>query len=128
MRRILVVLCIVTLLLSVVGLSLAKRGAVKIALEPTVAAPAGASGFVIINAPDNRGRYEVLIQVRGLEGGQWVALGVGTGYRVSEFQCNKKGNGHDKVKLDEIGTTINVKALDGPGGNGPTVFTAAIPE
>lgn len=130
MNKVVIVVCLIGLLGAVVlaaaGPPDEKPGAIRIELEPTAAAPEGASGFVIINEPDDTGRYVVIIQVRGLEGGQWIAWGVGTGWRVGEFQCNRVGNGHDEVNLDEIGNRVNVKAIDGPGGNGPIIFTGEI--
>ena len=105
----------------------AEDGAIKIKLEPTPAAPEGASGFMILNALDNLGRFEVLIRVRGLDGNQLIAWGVGLGRRVGEFQCNRRGNGHEKKKLEEIGEFIRVKAIEHPDEDGPLIFVADIP-
>ncbi len=102
-------------------------GAVKIELMPTSEMYEDLSGFVILNQPNGKDWYNAVIQVRGFEPEAWVAWGVGLGDRVGEFQCDSEGNGGDTIKLDEIGGLINVKWLDGPGGDGPVVLSAPIP-
>lgn len=130
----LVVMLAFLLMAGVIG---ARPGATIIQLNATNAAPEGSSATAIINQ-NAKGEYIVLLQVRKVEEYQWIAWGVGTGTRISEFQCNIIGNGTDQLKLivgesyggkefEEIGNKINVKAISGPGGDGPVIFTADIP-
>ena len=134
MRTVVIVLAVLMVTSMMVMAQPAERpgkpdapGAVKIELIPTSEAFEDLSGFVILNQPNRKDWYNAVIQVRGFEPEAWVAWGVGTGWRVGEFQCNSDGNGGDTMKLDEIGGVINVKWIDGPGGNGPVVLSASIP-
>ncbi len=131
------VLVIILALLLMTGVIGAASGATKIPLNAIGSAPEGSSATAIINQNAN-GDYIVLLQVRKVEEGQWIRWGVGTGTGISEFQCNIKGNGTDQLILvvgesyggkvfNGIGTSVNVKAISGPGGGGSVIFSADIP-
>ncbi len=112
----LVIILALVLMTAVIG---AASGATKITLNATGSAPEGSSATAIINQNAN-GDYIVLLQVRKVEEGQWIAWGVGTGDRISEFQCNIRGNGTDQLILvvpGGIGAKVNVKAISGPPSN-----------
>ena len=135
MKRVVVTFCAVALA-ALAASALAggppadKPGALKIELVPTANAPQGASGFIVINEPAKKGRYILNIHVKGLESNQWVAWGIGLGDRDKgggEFQCNIAGIGHDTNKWDDLGVRVVVKAIGGPGGDGPVVFNTLIP-
>lgn len=103
-------------------------GAVKIQLEQTADAQGTEAGFAVINE-DDEGNYQVTIHIYGMDPGQWVAWGVGTGDRVAEVQCNRRGIATDHVRVNTIGDAVNIKTIDAPGAqDGDVVLVGTIPQ
>ena len=87
----------------------AKPGAVKITMGDGEAPQEGASGFALLNTPDEQGLIIVLVQVRGLDPAHSYNVRTG-GNIIGDIALNKMGNGHMQAKIAPslLGGAINV--------------------
>ena len=145
MKKLLILLTVTVtiVMMSVLGfagvVNARATGATRFEVTATEDAIEGSSARAVINQNAN-GDYIVVVQVRSAQPDQWMILGVGSGWRVAEFQTNEVGNATVQVILivgNEyhgevfygIGGVIQVRLIDEPGASGgDRIFRTDIPE